>query len=119
MDSVELTPQVTLETLPKHFANLANEVSLIKALLVAQATPPPPMQAVWMNMAELCNYIPDHPAKQTVYGWVSNGTIPNHKGGKKLRFLKSEIDLWLNGKKRLTSGEADVLINNFLTSKAK
>jgi excisionase family DNA binding protein len=49
----------------------------------------------WFNLNELCEYIPDKPSKPTVYGWVHAGTIPVHKGGKKLRFLKSEIDIWL------------------------
>ena len=50
----------------------------------------------WMNLNELCEYIPDKPSKPTVYGWVNAGTIPVHKGGKKLRFLKSEIDKWMH-----------------------
>lgn len=49
----------------------------------------------WFNLTELCAYLPDKPSKATVYGWVSAGTIPFHKGGKKLRFLQSEIDNWL------------------------
>ena len=49
----------------------------------------------WMNLNELCEYMPDRPSKATVYGWVNLGKIPVHKGGKKLRFLKSEIDNWM------------------------
>lgn len=49
----------------------------------------------WMDLNELCQYMPDKPSKATVYGWVNNGSIPVHKGGKKLRFLKSEIDKWM------------------------
>jgi excisionase family DNA binding protein len=49
----------------------------------------------WMDLNELCNYLPDRPSKPTVYGWVNQKNIPVHKGGKKLRFLKSEIDIWL------------------------
>jgi len=48
-----------------------------------------------MNMQELCEYIPDRPSRATVYGWVNTKSIPVHKGGKKLRFLKSEIDKWM------------------------
>jgi predicted DNA-binding transcriptional regulator AlpA len=49
----------------------------------------------WMDINELCQYHPDKPTKATVYGWVNARTIPVHKGGKKLRFLVSEIDEWL------------------------
>jgi site-specific DNA-methyltransferase (adenine-specific) len=44
---------------------------------------------------ELCEYMPDRPTKATVYGWVHANKVPVHKGGKKLRFLKSEIDNWM------------------------
>ena len=33
----------------------------------------------WMDVDELCDYIPSHPVKQTVYGWVSDRQIPHHK----------------------------------------
>lgn len=49
----------------------------------------------WLNIKQLCYYLPDKPARQTVYGWVSKRLIPYHKKGKSLSFLKSEIDQWL------------------------
>ena len=49
----------------------------------------------WMDIDELCAYIPSHPVKQTVYGWVSNKQIPYHKINKALTFLQSEIDDWM------------------------
>jgi excisionase family DNA binding protein len=57
----------------------------------------------WFDLSELCQYHPDKPSKATVYTWVSMGLIPVHKGGKKLRFLKSEIDNWLKGDDSLTN----------------
>lgn len=50
---------------------------------------------IWFNLRELCKYLPNHPAKQTVYGWTSAHSIPFHKKGKSIIFLKSEIDVWL------------------------
>ena len=68
----------------------------------------------WFDLNELCNYHPDKPSKPTVYGWVNAGTVPVHKGGKKLRFLKSEIDSWLRqGRKKTlaeTASEADTYL---------
>jgi hypothetical protein len=49
----------------------------------------------WFNVDELINYLPDRPAKQTIYGKVSNNEIPHYKHAKKLHFLKSEIDEYL------------------------
>jgi len=49
----------------------------------------------WLTIKELCEYLPDKPAIATVYGWVGHKQIPFRKSGKKLRFLRSEIDKWL------------------------
>ena len=69
----------------------------------------------WFDLNELCKYHPDKPTKPTVYGWVNAGSIPVHKGGKKLRFLKSEIDTWLKqGRKKTldeTARETESYIN--------
>ena len=61
----------------------------------------------WMNLDELCQYHPDKPSKQTCYGWVHAGLIPFHKGGKRLRFLKSDIDRWLMQGRKQTTAEIE------------
>lgn len=102
---------LTLETLPKAILDLANEVSEIKRLLLEKSNKKPNDTDRWFDLNELCNYHPDKPSKPTVYGWVCLGIIPVHKGGKKLRFLKSEIDNWLmEGRKKTlaeTASEAE------------
>lgn len=105
---------LTLETLPKAVTHLTNEVSEIKRLLLEKSNEQPTETDRWFNLTELCLYHPDKPTKPTVYGWVNSGNIPVHKGGKKLRFLKSEIDNWLRqGKKRTLveiASEADTYL---------
>lgn len=49
-----------------------------------------------MDVAAAQKYIPSHPATQTIYGWTSNGQIPFHKIGKRIYFVKSELDEWLS-----------------------
>lgn len=49
----------------------------------------------WFDLEALCAYLPQHPAKQTVYGWTSANLIPYHKNGKSIIFRKTEIDEWL------------------------
>jgi excisionase family DNA binding protein len=102
---------LTLETLPKAFTLLSNEVSEIKRLLLERSKEQPTETDRWFDLNQLCIYHPDKPSKPTVYGWVNAGIVPVHKGGKKLRFLKSEIDNWLRqGKKKIfaeTASEAD------------
>jgi excisionase family DNA binding protein len=96
---------LTLETLPKAFTHLTNEVSEIKRLLLEKSNTQPTEADRWFDLNELCIYHPDKPSKPTVYGWVNAGTIPVHKGGKKLRFLKSEIDSWLKQGRKKTLAE--------------
>jgi excisionase family DNA binding protein len=92
---------------------LINRISekVTASILKAVSKEQPTETDRWFDLNELCDYHPDKPCKPTVYGWVNAGTIPVHKGGKKLRFLKSEIDSWLKqGRKKTlaeTAGEAE------------
>lgn len=73
----------------------------------------------WLNLNQLCQYLPDKPAKATVYGWVHHRLIPCHKGGRNLRFLKSEINMWLKQGKKSTISEINEEVDNFLASQKK
>ena len=86
---------ITLETLPKAFMFLLEEVKELKSLVRQNNSEPQTATDLWFDLQELCAYLPDKPKPATVYGWVFTSKIPVHKGGKKLRFLKSEIDQWL------------------------
>jgi excisionase family DNA binding protein len=114
---------LTLETLPKAFSQLTNEVSEIRQMLLAISNDKPAEADRWLNLDELCQYHPDKPSKMTVYGWTQAGSIPVHKGGKKLRFLKSEIDRWLlQGRKQTTAeieAESKTERDTYLLTKRK
>lgn len=73
----------------------------------------------WLDLPGLCIYHPDKPSKATVYGWVNAGTIPVHKGGKKLRFLKSEIDNWLKQGRKKTLAETASEADQYLIKKER
>ncbi len=109
--------EITFETLPKAVSDLTNEVSEIKRLLLEKSSEQPTETDRWFDLTELCNYLPDKPAKATAYGWVHAGAIPCHKGAKKLRFLKSEIDLWLKSGKRKTVAELASEAESYLKKK--
>ena len=97
--------EVTFETMPKAMEYLIAVVEdLAKALKEKEETPAAQADK-WMNLDELIAYLPDRPAKSMVYNWISTKQIPNHKGGKKLRFLQSEIDAWLSEGKRVSESE--------------
>jgi len=114
---LNLTEGLTLETLPKAFIHLTNEVSEIKRLLLERSNEQPTEIDHWFNLNELCIYHPDKPSKPTVYGWVNIGSIPVHKSGKKLRFLKSEIDYWLRQGRKKTLAEIANEAEQYLSTK--
>jgi excisionase family DNA binding protein len=114
---MEYLQQITLETLPKAFLHLLGEVKELKSLLIEKNQQSQPSIEQWFDLKELCNYHPDKPKPATVYGWVFAGTIPVHKSGKKLRFLKSEIDEWLKQGKKMTVAESSLKVEEYLKSK--
>lgn len=58
-----------------------------------------------MNIDQLKAYHPDCPARSTIYDRVCQNRIPVHEDGKKLRFLRSEIDQWFSGGRIKTKDE--------------
>lgn len=68
----------------------------------------------WLNVKQLCAYLPDHPCRNTIYKWKNKGTIPCHKRSKHLYFLKSEIDAWLKSGRRKTINEMQSKIDSNL-----
>jgi len=111
--------EITFDNLPQAVTLLTSEVSEIKRLLLAQSSQQPTETDRWFDLNELCEYLPDKPAKATAYGWVHDGSIPCHKGAKKLRFLKSEIDEWLKSGKRKTVAEIKAEADKYLNRKKR
>lgn len=64
----------------------------------------------WFDIEGLRNYLPERPATATIYSWVSNRKIPFVKKGKRVLFLKSDIDLYLkSGRKQTKEQEREAL----------
>lgn len=93
--------ELTLEQLPKAFAQFYNEWQREKGNIAK----PKAEVDQWFDINELSQYLPEHLAKPTIYGLVAQRKIPFHKRSKKLTFLKSEIDAWLKSSKRRTRNE--------------
>jgi len=100
------------ETIEARLSNIEN------LLLDIKHNPQPPGNQTetdkWFDINELINYLPDKPARATIYGMVHFGKIPHHKGQKKLRFLKSEIDAWLMQGKRKTFAETEAEAEQYI-----
>ena len=111
-----LEEKLTFEQLPEAVAMLLKEVNELKSLISNRSVKNQETDK-WLNLEELSKYIPDHPARQTVYGWIGQRLIPYHKKGKRLQFLKSEIDSWLMDGRRKTAAEMRAEAENYVNSK--
>lgn len=94
--------RISFDAVPEMLASIAKRLEVIEAKVDHLMQPlAPEVKDEWLNLKELCRYLPSHPAEQTVYGWTSTHFIPFHKQGKNIAFRKSEIDEWLcQGKKK-------------------
>lgn len=110
---------ISFEQLPQAVATLISEIQELKAFLKSTNLGQIEPADRWFNLQELSDYLPDHPARQTVYGWIGQKLIPYHKKGKKLQFLKSEIDAWLITDKHKTIAELQAEAQNFLNAKER
>jgi excisionase family DNA binding protein len=71
----------------------------------------------WLDLNELIKYDPEKRTKPTWYSKISKGEVPYHKRGKKVYFLKSEIDDWLKQGKRKTIQEIEAEADEYLSNK--
>lgn len=109
---------ITFEDLPKAMPWMMDKLNKLDSKLDGLNSVPQAQSAdQWMNLKELCEYLPSHPAEQTVYGWTSCHQIPYHKRGKRIMFLKSEIDAWLHDGKRKSQKELAEEAAQFIKSK--
>lgn len=98
---------------------LCEDIAFIKRTLLEGRNEKSVESDIWFDIDQFCQYHPDKPAKPTIYGWVSAGLVPHHKSGKKLRFLKSEIDEWLKAGRRKTQSEIQAEADLYLEGKKK
>ena len=109
---------LTFDSLPAAVSKLLEKVSNIEMQL-QNATNQNLDTFHWFDLPGLCEYLPDKPAKPTVYAYVQHRTIPFHKKGKKLFFLKSEIDGWLMLGRRQTAIEIEAEVDSYFTTKKR
>ncbi len=95
------------------FESLENRLIRLEELILdikhssVEAEGPFP-QTGFMDINGLQEYLPNHPAKSTIYRWVSQKDVPCIKRGKSLYFQKTAIDLWLKEGERITSSQLKV-----------
>lgn len=110
---------ITFNEVPETLSKLCIEVALLRDFLKEANHSKLEAGPKWFNIDQLSEYLPDKPARATIYCWVNKKKIPVHKGSKKLRFLKSDIDEWLKSGKKTTPADFQRETDTFLTSKRK
>lgn len=89
---------ITFEKMPEAIENLTFKID---AILKAMANDSKPETDKLFTLDELIDYLPEHPARQTIYCWVNYRRIPYEKHGKRLYFRKSSISKWLDNGRRI------------------
>lgn len=91
MDKTEKA--ITFDNLPQAVATLLQEVRELRSLTENHTTYGG--FSSWMDVEELCEYLPGHPTKGTIYAWCAHKKIPFHFCGKAYCFFRTEIDKWM------------------------
>jgi excisionase family DNA binding protein len=85
----------TWDTLPDRVDEIIKKIDLLISDKVSQNKE----ADYFLSIEDLRDYLPENPARQTIYGWIFERKIPFEKHGKRLYFRKSEVDKWLaNGR---------------------
>lgn len=107
----------TIEQMPRIVASLEQKVDRLVNLVLELKADNGCVPDQWMDVEGLMAYHPDKPARKTIYDWVTLRRVPFHKDGKRLRFLKSEIDAWLSGGYHKTDEEMENEAVDYLNAK--
>lgn len=73
----------------------------------------------WLDLNDLIKYDPEKRTKSTWYSKISRNELPYYKRGKKIYFLKSEIDEWLKQGKCKSNAEIDAESEAYLSNNKK
>lgn len=94
--------QISFDELPKAVNQINKQLQRIESLLLRKKEEP---KDKWFDLNDLVDYDPEKRTKATFYSYIHKREIPFHKRGKKLTFLKSEIDEWLKSHRKQTLEE--------------
>ncbi len=89
---------LSFEELPAAVVELSQKIDLIlNKVLENEAVEGDKL----LTIEELRDFLPEKPAKQTIYQWASARQIPYEKYGKRLYFRRSAVSRWLeNGRRK-------------------
>ncbi|MBW6480762.1 MAG: helix-turn-helix domain-containing protein [Bacteroidales bacterium] len=88
---------ITFESMPSKLAEIDRKLNV----LLDAFDNPRAKEDYLMPIEQLREYLPETPARQTIYQWVNDRTIPFEKFGRRLYFRKSAIDKWMQNGRRI------------------
>ena len=94
-----MTDKITFDNLPEAVQELHQKLD--RLLSQTRLNKLPEEANKLLTLEELQKYLPENPAKQTVYGLVNDRLIPYEKHGKRLYFRQSNIDKWLSNGRQI------------------
>ncbi len=88
---------------------------LLNSKSVESKSVEPTTKILWIDdAAKLLNL-----AKPTIYGLLSKGRLPHYKRGRKVYFLRSELEAWLLTGKQSTIADESAKMESYLSSKKR
>ena len=87
-----MSDNASFDSLPGMVAEINKKIDLLIADRVSHSKE----DDYLMTMEDLRDFLPENPARQTVYMWVNEGKIPFEKYGRRLYFRKTDIDRWIS-----------------------
>lgn len=94
---MENNETLTFESLPSEVASMSKKIDILISIVAPSLNETEKDRK--LSLEDLQEYLPDNPAKQTIYGWVNDRKIPFEKHGRRLYFSKLSINNWLkNGR---------------------
>lgn len=105
--------QISFDQLPAFVFELGRKVDDLTALLRLQSDRNSSVTDRWFSIEELSEYLPGKPAVTTLYGKVQRREIPFSRNGKRLVFLQSDIDSWLQSGRVKTAAELTTVAEQY------
>ena len=75
--------KITYDNLPEAVTRIDHKLTKLEQLIIEHRTPTPD---AWFDIEGARQYLPNKPAKATLYKWVRERKVPYHKKGKNLAF---------------------------------
>jgi len=108
---------LTLETLPKAFTQLTNEVSEIRRLLLDKSNTPQPDQDELLTVKDAAKFL--SLSVPTIYGLIHRGELPVMKRSKRCYFSRIELMEHIKAGRKKTANEIDSEADLYLSSTKK